>query len=125
MERLTVIGCGTMGPSIALAAALAGLSVNLYGINNLDIKQGKMHINKKLKNLKSLGYNLLQNEEIMDRIIITASLSRAIEGRSFIIEAIPEEVNLKKKLFTQISSLCGKEVIIASNTSGLAPSLLS
>ncbi|MGN6193956.1 MAG: 3-hydroxyacyl-CoA dehydrogenase family protein, partial [Ginsengibacter sp.] len=60
-----------------------------------------------------------------DRIIITASLSRAIEGRSFIIEAIPEEVNLKKKLFTQISSLCGKEVIIASNTSGLAPSLLS
>jgi 3-hydroxybutyryl-CoA dehydrogenase len=126
MERLTVIGCGTMGPSIALAAALAGLSVNLYGINNVDIKQGKIHINKKLKNLKSLGYHLLQEREIiMDRITTTTSLFNAIEGRSFIIEAIPEEVDLKKKLFTQISGLCGKDVIIASNTSGLAPSLLS
>lgn len=124
MEKLAVIGSGTMGHSITLSAAWFGIEVKMYGTDNNDIKTGLSNIKIKLERLNKKG--LLAAEQIsgiLNRISVTSSLAEAIKDRSFIIEAIPEEEELKKALFKQLSGYCGRDIILASNTSGLSPSL--
>lgn len=123
MEKLAVIGCGTMGHSIALNAAWAGISVKMFGINEADRKRGTKQVGLKLKFLHDKG--LIDQDEInrvKQRISTTSSYAEVMEGSSFVIETIPEDLDLKKELFEQLGSLCGKGVILASNTSGLSPS---
>jgi 3-hydroxybutyryl-CoA dehydrogenase len=124
MEKLTVIGSGTMGHSLTLSAAWSGIEVKMYGTDMNDINTGLSNIEKKLERLNKK--DLFASDQIVDilnRILVTSSLPEAIKDCSFIIEAIPEDEELKKGLFKQLSGYCGREVIIASNTSGLSPSL--
>ncbi len=124
MEKLAVIGSGTMGHSITLSAAWSGIEVKMYGTDNNDIKAGLLNIKTKLERLYKKGvFAADQISGILNRISVTTSLAEAMEDRSFIIEAIPEEEELKKGLFKQLGAYCGEEVILASNTSGLSPSL--
>lgn len=122
MEKLAIIGCGTMGHSIALSAAWAGLKIRMYGTNNNDIEQGQKGILSKLKVL--VKHNVLTEHElelIQNSISITTSMDEVLEDSTFVIEAIPENIDLKKKLFVHLDEVLSKEVILASNTSGLSP----
>lgn len=126
MEKLTVIGCGTMGHSIALSAAWKGIPVKMYGVSRADTERGKMNIAGKIERLSQNG--LLKEgepEQIKHRIKTTTSIDAAVGGSSFIIETIPENIDLKKRLFRNLDSICGRDVILASNTSGLSPSMLA
>lgn len=126
MERLTVIGCGTMGHSIALNAAWVGMQVKMYGLDAADIKTGLSGVTDKLNTL--LQNDLIskdQQSQIYHRISGTNSLSEAVNGASFIIECIPEVLELKNDLFRKLDEMCSKEVILATNTSGLSPSLIA
>lgn len=126
MEKLTVIGCGTMGHSIALNAAMAGLNVRIYGENPLETERCWINIGKRLKTLTESGLTKLEEvSRIKSHIVITTSLKKAIEEATFIIEAIPEDIDLKKSLFKKLESLCSSSVVIASNTSGFTPTLLA
>lgn len=125
-ENITVIGCGTMGHSIALNAAWAGLAVKMYGLNAEEIEKGMAGITAKLDVL--VKGELLSRKDlpsIMKRITTSSSLEEATSGSSFIIEAVPENLQLKHDLFTQLENLCPKDVVFASNTSGLAPSAIA
>jgi 3-hydroxybutyryl-CoA dehydrogenase len=64
-------------------------------------------------------------QAIKNRISSTTSIDEVAAVSSFIIEAIPENMDLKKYLFTYMDKLCGPDVILASNTSGLSPSLIA
>ena len=126
MERLTVIGCGTMGHSIALNAAWVGIQVKMYGLDAADIKTGFSGITDKLNTL--LHNSLISNEQqsqIFDRISGSNSLSEVVEGATFIIECIPEVLELKNDLFKKLDEMCSKDVILATNTSGLSPSRIA
>ncbi|MES2872614.1 MAG: 3-hydroxyacyl-CoA dehydrogenase family protein [Bacteroidota bacterium] len=120
MEMLTVIGSGTMGHTIALSAAWAGINVNMYGLTESDTGAGIDAIRKKLAGL--VANNLIKPDEageILSNIELTTSIDNAIKGASFIIECIPEDLVLKNNLFNQLDLNCGPDVILASNTSGL------
>ena len=124
MEKLAVIGSGTMGHSITLSAAWSGIEVKMYGTDANDINTGLSNIKIKLERLYKKGlFADDQISSVLNRISVTSSLAEAIKDRSFIIEAIPEEEELKKVLFKQLSGYCEREIILASNTSGLSPSL--
>lgn len=126
MERLTVIGCGTMGHSIALNAAWVGMQVKMYGLDAADIKTGFSGITDKLNTL--LHNSLISKEQksqIFDRISGSNSISEAVDGATFIIECIPEVLELKNDLFIKLDEMCSKEVILATNTSGLSPSRIA
>ncbi|CAL1520339.1 3-hydroxyacyl-CoA dehydrogenase NAD-binding domain-containing protein [Chitinophaga sp. MM2321] len=126
MERLTIIGCGTMGHSIALNAAWAGISVQLHGISQSDLRLADAGIQSKLDVL--IKNELLQETDravIMNRIQVTTSVKDAVSTATFVIEAIPENMELKQELFKHLDTLCDDTVILASNTSGLSPAAIA
>lgn len=126
MEQLTVIGCGTMGHSIALNAAWVNITVKMYGVDIADIERGKSGI---LSNLNSMFKNGLINQkeirEISDRVFATTCIDEAANESSFIIEAIPENINLKMDMFRYLDKISDKNVVLASNTSGLSPTMIA
>lgn len=122
MERIAVLGCGTMGHSIALNAAWAGLSVTMQGISDADLEQGWTNMLKKLEVMLNNG--ILSESEaghIQENIKMTVSVEEAVQGATFVIEAVPENIQLKIDLFKRLDTLCDPDVILASNTSGLSP----
>ncbi|MCU1807177.1 3-hydroxyacyl-CoA dehydrogenase family protein [Cytobacillus firmus] len=122
MERIAVLGCGTMGHSIALNAAWAGLSVTMQGISDADLEQGWTNMLKKLEVMLNNG--ILSESEaghIQENIKMTVSVEEAVHGATFVIEAVPENIQLKIDLFKRLDALCDPDVILASNTSGLSP----
>ncbi|MCM3707433.1 MULTISPECIES: 3-hydroxyacyl-CoA dehydrogenase family protein [Cytobacillus] len=122
MERIAVLGCGTMGHSIALNAAWAGLSVTMQGISDNDLEQGWTNMLKKLEVMLNNG--ILSESEaghIKENIKMTVSVEEAVQGATFVIEAVPENIQLKIDLFKRLDTLCAPDVILASNTSGLSP----
>lgn len=126
MEKLSIIGCGTMGHSIALAAAWAGLDVRVSGMDEKDI----CNANKGLANkLHVMTKNELFDEEeakkIRSRITLVITLQEVVKDATFIIEAIPEVITMKQKLYGELEQLVGDEVIIASNTSGFTTTSLA
>ncbi|MCM3568958.1 3-hydroxyacyl-CoA dehydrogenase family protein [Neobacillus mesonae] len=126
MENLSIIGCGTMGHSIALAAAWAGLCVKVSGVNQEDVEKADKGLRNKLNVFIE---NELVNEgeaaEIRSRILFVTSLSEVVTGATFIIEAVPEILDMKHQLYRTLEQLVGENVVIASNTSGFTPTSLA
>jgi 3-hydroxybutyryl-CoA dehydrogenase len=121
-EKLVVLGTGTMGHSIALSAALAGMSVNVWGQDQEDIERGRKGIAEKLQVL--LRYDAIRSSEseaIKERVTFTCELDECVRDATFLIEAIPEDLALKQEWFRSLDEQCPTNVILASNTSGLSP----
>jgi len=126
MEKLAIIGSGTMGHSISLNAAWAGLNVLMYGLNEADLKKGSEGINNKLLVLSHNGLISSRDiEKIQSRISMTQSIEEAVNSASFVIECIPEDLALKQQLFNHLDEICAPDVILATNTSGLSLSLIA
>ncbi|ARJ38969.1 3-hydroxybutyryl-CoA dehydrogenase [Sporosarcina ureae] len=122
MERIAIIGCGTMGHSIALSAAWAGYDVTMYGIAIEELERALTSIESKLQVLRD--NDLLAVEEVQsvkDRITTVTTMDEAVKGATFIIEAVPERLELKQQIFKQLDELCDPSVILASNTSAISP----
>ncbi len=123
-NQLLVIGCGTMGHSIALQAAWSGWDVFLFGLTDKELVNAQKEIHLKLKTLMVNGM-VDDTESIKRHIFTTTNLEEVVSSVHFVIEAVPEILNLKIDLFNKLDSLCSKDVILASNTSGLLPSEIS
>ena len=122
MERIAVIGCGTMGHSIALSAAWAGYDVTMHGIAAEELKQALVGMESKLQVL--IDNDLLTSEEaqaVRDRVTTVTTIEDAVKEATFIIEAVPERLELKQQIFKQLDELCDLSVILASNTSAISP----
>jgi len=126
MEKLAIIGSGTMGHSIALNAAWSGFIVRMYGLNETDLNKGLEGIRNKLLILNDNGLISSRDiEEIQARISICQSIDDAVEGSTFVIECIPEDLVLKQQLFNHLDNICAPDVILATNTSGLSLNLIA
>ncbi len=126
MEKLGIIGCGTMGHSIALAAACAGIPVKLHGINIQETQRAQLAIMGGLIMLSENGLLDVNSIELVeDRISVTHSIDEIAAISTFVIEAIPENIDMKRDLFSYLDKVCVPEVILATNTSGLSPSMIA
>ena len=126
MEKPGIIGCGTMGHAIALTVAWAGLPVTLHGLDSSETENAQSAILDKLKMLSRGGlFDPDTIELIKKRITITHSIDEIASVSSFIIEAIPENIDLKKNLFQYLDKICSTDVILATNTSGLSPTMIA
>lgn len=125
-ESLAIIGAGTMGHSIALSAAMAGFEVSIWGTSLQDIQRGKDGVAEKMGVLSEYGVvHADEKETIAARIRFTTSLQECVRGASFVIEGIPEQLELKQKMFQELEALCPPDAILASNTSGLSPTAIA
>lgn len=126
MEKLSIIGCGTMGHSISLAAAWAGMEVKVSGMNEEDIRRANQGLDNKLNVMTENGlFDEAEAKGIRARITLVTSLQEAVQDATFIIEAIPEVIEMKHKLYKELEQLVGENVVIASNTSGFTPTSLA
>lgn len=121
MERMAVIGSGTMGHGIAQAAIFAGYEVRLYDVARemLDKALGiiKGNIDKRFVEKGKISRE--EGDRIFNRLAAVTDLEKAAGDADFVIEAVPENLELKKKIFAQLDKACPGHTILASNTSVL------
>jgi 3-hydroxybutyryl-CoA dehydrogenase len=121
IQEIGVLGAGTMGHGIAQICAQAGFQVNLFDQKEEFVQAGLERIKKFLKgSVERQKMTLQTSEEILSRIKSTIKLEDAVKNADLIIEAVPEDMTLKKELFRAVSGYCKKEAILASNTSTLS-----
>jgi 3-hydroxybutyryl-CoA dehydrogenase len=121
IKNITVLGSGTMGHGIAQAAITAGFTAVLYDINQGLVDQGIARIRKILT--KKVEKGKLTQEKLDETLALlrsSADLKEAVETADFVIEAVPENLDLKKQLFAEVDKICQPEAILATNTSVLS-----
>src|SRR5437899_480301 len=120
IERIAVLGAGTMGHGIAQVAAAAGYEVVLRDIDEDAVTRGRQAIERNLAKGVQLGRVTEQDrDQTLARIRTTTQL-QDIAKADLIIEAAPEKLELKQNLLRESESLTNPNCIFASNTSSLS-----
>jgi 3-hydroxybutyryl-CoA dehydrogenase len=120
IERVGVLGAGTMGNGIAHVFARGGHSVILCDIEQRFLDRGIATITKNLdRELAKAKITEGQKSETLKRIELTVRRARLAEC-DFIVEAASEKLEIKSELFCDIDRICRPEVILASNTSSIS-----
>ncbi len=118
--KICVIGTGTMGSGIVQAFAQAGMDVIMKGISQGELDWGHNNIFKNLKKLEEKGkIEAGEKEQIMGRIKETVSYKDCADA-GLVIEAVLEDIKLKKEIFSELNAICKPETIFATNTSSLS-----
>lgn len=121
IEKIAVLGAGTMGHGIAEAFAIHGYEVNLFEVND-EIRKGvKEQIKEELELLAAEKIiNREEIETIFARIDLFSELEPAAKDRDYVIEVVPENLELKQQIFKELDRYCPDRTILASNTSSLS-----
>jgi 3-hydroxybutyryl-CoA dehydrogenase len=119
-QKLTVgiIGAGAMGAGIAQVAAMAGHAVVLYDSNSQAIERAQKSLSAILQKLESKG-KIASGAEVLSRFSFADQLQQ-LAGCGLVIEAIIENLEIKKAVFAQLEQVVGTDCILASNTSSLS-----
>ena len=121
IDRVAVLGAGTMGHGIAHAAIAAGYDTRMYDVSEAAVAKGRGAIEQIVKKGVELGKVAAGDADAMlTRLQTTTSLEEALAGAPFVIEAAPERLDLKLALFADIERLAPADAVIASNTSALS-----
>jgi 3-hydroxybutyryl-CoA dehydrogenase len=108
--RIGVLGAGLMGHGIAQVFALAGHEVNIYDPVAASLAQVRTRI---AANLRDLG----DDEAAAERVQPCSEMAAAVRDADFVVEAAPEDLELKRKLFREAEDHVRHDTILASNTS--------
>ena len=120
IRTIGVLGAGTMGHGIAQVAALAGFEVVLRDVNDELVARGKLTIERNLtKGIERGKITEEQKQEALSRITTTSDL-RELAAADLIIEAAPENLDLKRDLLRECEEVASSNCIWATNTSSLS-----
>ena len=121
IHTVLVIGAGTLGSQIALQCAMHGFEVNLYDISNEALEQGMQLIRGYVNSLT--GSPLEAQAAAAISHIHPLSDPQAAAQAELVSESVPEDPQLKGKVFAQFNALCPAQTIFTTNTSTLLPSM--
>jgi 3-hydroxybutyryl-CoA dehydrogenase len=120
VKQVAVIGAGVMGHSIAQVFAQAGIPVHLVDLKNELLAHALKLVKWNLQTLAEYGkVNSQEIPVILERIHPMTDLESAVGEVDFVLEAVVEIPEVKKKVFAQLEPACPEKTILASNTSGL------
>jgi 3-hydroxybutyryl-CoA dehydrogenase len=121
IRTVGVLGAGIMGSGIAQVVARAGLPVIMRDLEQRFVDKGletiRFHLDRAVEKEK-IGAEEAQS--IMGRIKGTTDLTEAVGKADFVIEAVVEDMRVKKEVFSELDRICKPDTILASNTSGLS-----
>jgi 3-hydroxybutyryl-CoA dehydrogenase len=121
VEKIAVLGAGTMGHGIAHAAIAAGFDTALYDISDAAVGKGKAAIDAVIKKSVELGKASEADAASMRaRLRTTTSIGDAVRDADVVIEAAPEKIDLKLALFKEAEAAAPAHAVFASNTSALS-----
>lgn len=119
VKRIAVIGAGTMGHGIAEICAIAGYEVSLNDVSEEILKNAIEKIKWSLEKLAEKKQIKEEPEIIISRIKTNVSFENAVKDADFMIEAVIEDLKIKREVFNKADKLMKKHAILASNTSSL------
>ncbi len=120
IDKVAVIGAGTMGPGIAQVFAGAGCAVHLCDISEKAIEKARLVIRANLETLAEndvISPSAIESAEA--RISFTTSVDKAVSDADLCVECIVEDSGAKRELFRLLDGACPQDALIASNTSYL------
>jgi 3-hydroxybutyryl-CoA dehydrogenase len=121
IERVTVVGAGTMGHGIAQVAAAAGMGVSLHDVSLEEILRGLDAVRSNLdKGVEKGKVTPQQREATLARLHAAQDLDAAVADADLVVEAIPESLELKHGLFERLDRAAPHDALLASNTSSLS-----
>jgi 3-hydroxybutyryl-CoA dehydrogenase len=119
IKTIGLIGSGTMGGGIAQVAATSGFEVLLHDVSQEYLDRGLKTIDKSVSKLIEKGKVTGDKAEILGRIKTTTSLD-GFKGVDFVVEAVFEDFEVKKKVLVALDKVLAPEVILTSNTSSIS-----
>jgi len=121
IKKICVLGAGLMGSGIAQVSAEAGYEVFIRDIEDRFVQGGLNIIKKNYERAISKGkMTKEQADAFLSRVKGTLDLAEGVKGAQVVIEAVIENIDLKKQVYKELDQLCAKDTILATNTSGLS-----
>jgi len=119
--RAAVLGAGTMGHGIAQVCAQAGLEVVLSDVSEEAVARGVDGMRKMLDKAVEKGkVDAAEAASALARVSTSTSLAEACAGVDVVIEAVPENLDLKRKVFAEAAAAAGPDALLATNTSSIS-----
>lgn len=119
IRRVSVIGAGTMGSGIAICALNSGFGVTLIDLNPEALKAGVDKISETLeKDVQSHRLSAKRKEEILNNLSYSTDLGET-QDSDLVVEAIIEDLDIKRGLFEKVSKIVSEDALLATNTSYL------
>lgn len=126
IRKILILGAGTMGQQIGLLCAFHGYDVVIYDLNREILTDARKRMQKKAdKWVQANLFPAINKEPALNRIAMTDNLDEAAEGIDLISESVPEDPELKGKIFFELHKRCKQETIFTTNTSSLLPSMFA
>ncbi|HEX2107594.1 MAG TPA: 3-hydroxyacyl-CoA dehydrogenase family protein [Nitrososphaera sp.] len=120
INKITILGSGIMGHGIAQVSAMAGYSVALRDIEQSFLDKAMEKVRWSLNKLvEKQKISQADADKIFDRITPIVDLKQALKDADLLIEAVPEDMNLKRKVYAEVDSVAESKTLYASNTSTL------
>jgi 3-hydroxybutyryl-CoA dehydrogenase len=120
-KRVAVIGAGLMGHGIAQVCAMHGCEVRLYDVDQKVLESARSRILVNLQLFAEAGLiDASSIDEVCSRVKATLNLEEAVAVAQFVVEAAPENMDLKTEIFKRMGKAAPMEAILASNTSTLS-----
>jgi 3-hydroxyacyl-CoA dehydrogenase len=121
ISKIAVIGAGLMGSGISYVSRAAGYDVILADLDGKAVDRGLAKINDYVESGVKRGKISLQDgKKIISQLVTTTSLADAVSDVDLVIEAVFENMEVKKSLFREMDSVANSRTILASNTSSLS-----
>jgi enoyl-CoA hydratase/3-hydroxyacyl-CoA dehydrogenase len=121
IKNFVVLGAGAMGAQIGALAAESGFNVVIRDIEEKFIERGRQIVNANFDKRISRGrFTEEGKKQVLSRITFMTDLEQAVKDADYIIEAVPEILSLKQKVFGEVSNYCRPDAVFATNTSSLS-----
>lgn len=122
IDRVLVVGAGTMGGQIALQCAMHGLDVALYDVSATALESGLARVRGYVRYLAAEGRT---TTDVLARIRPSTDLAAAAATADLVSESVPEDPALKGRVFAELHVLCPPHTLFTTNTSTLLPSMFA
>ncbi|PKN66241.1 MAG: hypothetical protein CVU54_18360 [Deltaproteobacteria bacterium HGW-Deltaproteobacteria-12] len=119
IKKVTLVGAGTMGVKISAHALISGYTVNLYDNNPAALEKAKTSLKMEVEAGMQSRLMTSGPAEILKNISFHTALQTAVTDTDLIIEAVPEDPELKKQVFSQLDKIAQAHTIIATNSSSI------
>jgi 3-hydroxybutyryl-CoA dehydrogenase len=120
IKTICVVGAGYMGASFGLQCAVQGYPVKLYDIAEDALKRAEQGYGQELEIMIEQQHITAQEKDpILNRIQFTPDLTEGVAQTDLVFEAVPEKLELKRKVFAQLDQICALQTILATGSSAL------
>jgi len=121
IKKVSVVGMGTMGSQIGIVCARGGFQTIMVDVSEEIVEKGLNNIKSFLNSQGKKGkINNAEVDKVLSLISTTTDLTKALSSVDLVIEAVFEDMEVKKELFKKMDTICPKKTILASNTSTLS-----